>query len=71
MKKKLVRNTKKKILGGVLSGLADYFNLDVTMVRLVYAVALIFTVFAPFGLLYVFAWVIIPPDTAPDYEIVE
>jgi len=40
--KKLRRSSTNKMLGGVCGGIADYFNIDATIVRLVYAgVALI------------------------------
>lgn len=34
MEKRLYRNTSDKMLAGVCSGVADYFNLDPTLVRL-------------------------------------
>ncbi|MBQ8518748.1 MAG: PspC domain-containing protein [Agathobacter sp.] len=34
MEKRLYRNTSDKMLCGVCSGVADYFNLDPTLVRL-------------------------------------
>ena len=33
--KKLERNPMNKVVGGVCSGLAEFFNLDVALVRLV------------------------------------
>ena len=73
MKKKLTRNTDDKLIAGVMLGLADYFDQDVVLFRLLGAAAFIFTGFAPFGLLYIFAWIIIPerrPDE-PEYTVVE
>ena len=34
MEKRLYRNTSDKMLCGVCSGIADYFNIDPTLVRL-------------------------------------
>ena len=34
MEKRLYRNTSDKMIAGVCSGVADYFNLDPTLVRL-------------------------------------
>ena len=34
MEKRLYRNTSDKMIAGVCSGIADYFNLDPTLVRL-------------------------------------
>ena len=37
MEKKLYRNTKNKMIAGVCSGLAEYLNIDPTIVRLIWA----------------------------------
>ncbi len=56
--KKLYRNIDDQMLGGVASGLADYLDLDVTIVRLIF-VALFF--FGGNGLLiYIILWIITP-----------
>ena len=57
MEKKLYRSTKNKLLAGVCAGIAEYFNIDPTIVR----VATIIT--APFiaGLIsYIICIFIIP-----------
>lgn len=73
MKKKLTRNTEDKLIAGVMSGLADYFDQDVVLFRLLGAAAFVFTGFAPFGILYILAWIIIPEKGAsePEYTVVE
>lgn len=54
------RDSKNKVLGGVCSGLANYFNLDVALLRVLFVVALLF---ASFGFwLYIILWVVIPID---------
>ena len=56
--KKLYRSRENAMIGGVCAGLADYFNIDPTLVRLA-TVILIF----PGGLsiwAYIIAWVVIP-----------
>lgn len=56
--KKLERNPMNKVIGGVCSGLAEYFNLDVALVRVLFVIALLF---ASFGFwLYVILWIVIP-----------
>jgi phage shock protein PspC (stress-responsive transcriptional regulator) len=57
-KKTLYRDTDNKMLGGVASGLAEYMNWDVTVVRLI----LLFCLFAVQGsvLAYILAWIIVP-----------
>ena len=37
MAKKLYRNTQNKIIAGVCSGVAEYLNIDPTVVRLIWA----------------------------------
>lgn len=37
MNKKLYRNTNNKMVAGVCSGLAEYINIDPTIVRLIWA----------------------------------
>ena len=56
--KKLERNPMNQVLGGVCSGLADYFNLDVALVRVLFVIALMF---ASFGFwLYIILWILLP-----------
>ena len=37
MEKKLYRNTQNKMIAGVCSGLAEYLNIDSTIVRVIWA----------------------------------
>ena len=62
-KKTLYRDTDNKMLGGVASGLAEYMNWDVTLVRL----AFVFCLFAVQGsvLAYILAWIIVPSKYNP------
>ena len=57
-KKTLYRDTDNRMLGGVASGLAEYMNWDVTLVRLVF----VFCLFAVQGsvLAYILTWIIVP-----------
>lgn len=58
--KRIYRNTREKVVGGVCSGIADYFDVDVAWIRL----AFVLSVFASgFGLLaYIIAWIVFPKD---------
>jgi len=58
--KRIYRNTREKVIGGVCAGIADYFDVDVAWIRL----AFVLSVFASgFGLLaYVIAWIVFPKD---------
>lgn len=58
--RRLRRNTNNKIIGGVCSGLADYFDIDTTLVRAVVASSVIF---AGVGLgLYLVLWIVLPAE---------
>ena len=59
--KVLTRSGKGRMLAGVCAGFADYFSLDVTLVRVIWAVVSLITGGA--GVLaYLAAWVIIPAE---------
>lgn len=62
MSEKLYRSEREKMIGGVCGGLADYFSVDVTLVRLIVLVAA-FAGGVGF-LAYLAAWVIIPVNPA-------
>ncbi len=57
--KKLHRILNGSILGGVCNGIADYFNIDVSIVRLV-LVLLVLGSWGSLILLYVILWIILP-----------
>lgn len=60
MKKKLYRSRTDKKLAGVCGGIAEYFDIDATLVRLA---VVILVVFAGTGLLaYIVAAIIIPVE---------
>ena len=58
MEKKLQRDTQHTGIGGVCSGLANYFDIDVTLVRLLFAVA--FFVFSSGFWIYLLLWLVLP-----------
>jgi phage shock protein C len=59
--KVLVRSRKGRMVAGVCAGLADYFGMDVTLVRLIVAVVAVIT--GGVGVLaYLAAWAIIPEE---------
>ncbi|HOA16026.1 MAG TPA: PspC domain-containing protein [Bacillota bacterium] len=58
--KRLTRDMGNKMLGGVCSGVANYFGVDPTLVRIIWAILAL-----GYGagiLAYVICWVIIPPN---------
>jgi len=71
VKKKLYRDLKNKKIAGVCSGFAEYFDVDVTLVRVIWV---LLTLMGGAGVLsYLAAIIIIPkkPDDAVEIEIVE
>lgn len=60
-RKPLERSTRDKWIGGVCGGLGHYFDIDPTIVRLIFLVA-----FFGFGtglLVYLVLWVVMPQST--------
>lgn len=56
--RKLVRNPMNRVIGGVCSGLAEFFGLDVALVRIAFVIAFLF---ASFGFwLYIILWIVLP-----------
>jgi len=58
MSKKFHRVTGNKVIAGVCSGVAEYFNLDPTLVRLIWIVLLFFFGVGLFA--YLILWLIAP-----------
>ena len=62
-KRLLLRPRKGRLVAGVCVGLADYFGVDVSLVRLGFGV---FTVFWGLGaLIYGIAWLVLPEEGEP------
>lgn len=61
--RRLYRNSNDRMLGGVCSGIANYFDIDPVMVRLIFAILFLT---AGIGLLaYILAWIIVPAARTP------
>jgi phage shock protein PspC (stress-responsive transcriptional regulator) len=59
--KKLQRSTQNKMLGGVCAGLAQYFNVDPTLVRIIFLLALFGFGIGP--LFYIILWIVMPASS--------
>jgi len=58
MSKKLFRDTRNKKIAGVCAGLANYFDIDVTLVRLIWV---FLTLAGGSGIIvYIIAWFLMP-----------
>jgi phage shock protein C len=56
--RKLYRSRNQRMIAGVCGGLADYFNVDATLVRVLF---LLLAVFGGTGLvIYLVMWIIVP-----------
>ena len=59
MKKKWYRSRKDKMIGGVAGGLAEYFDIDPTIVRIIFVAGL----FMGAGFLaYIILWIVVPEE---------
>lgn len=66
--RKLYRDERHRVIGGVLAGLAQYLNWDVTVLRILVVVIAIVSYLIPCVIIYLIAWMIIPPAVTPaDY----
>jgi len=68
MEKKLYRDEHNKIIGGVCAGLAEYFSMDITVMRLIFAFA--FFIWGVGFIPYIILWIVLPkkfygPFTTP------
>ena len=59
-RKRLVRPRDGRKLAGVCQGLGEYFDLDVTLLRLVWLIVAIFTGIG--FIAYLVAWIVIPEE---------
>jgi phage shock protein C len=58
--KRLFLSTSDKKIGGVCGGIAEYMELDPTIVRLLTVVLAIITAVIPVLIGYILAWIIVP-----------
>lgn len=63
---RLYRIRKEAMLGGVCAGLAEYLNIDVTIVRIFF---LLFTLTGGMGVgIYLLLWILLPVKDEPDSQ---
>ena len=67
MQKRLYRSRADRMLLGVCSGIAEYFNIDPTIVRIIWAIA---SIFAFAGIVAYIAGAFIIPEK-PDSDIID
>lgn len=69
MTKQLYRSRKNKMIAGVCGGLAEYFNIDPVIVRVV-AVLLLLPGGLPGFIPYIILWVIVPENPEQNDKVV-
>lgn len=62
--KRLRRDKQHAMIGGVCAGLANYLDIDPTVMRVAYVLLTIFTAFAG-TIVYIVLWIVVPADDAP------
>ncbi len=55
--RRLYRSRSDKMMGGVCGGLANYFGIDSTLIRLIFAILFIVGVGSP-ALIYLVLWIV-------------
>jgi phage shock protein C len=60
MAKKIYRLQSNKMIGGVCAGLADYLDIDATLIRLLFVAVGLLTALFPMFIFYIIAWIIVP-----------
>ena len=67
-RKELFRDMKKGKIAGVCAGLAQYFGMDISLMRIIWILVFIFTVGFVSVVAYVILWVVLPEaETASDF----
>ena len=68
MAKKLYRSKKNRKIAGVCGGIAEYFDIDPIIVRLL---TLILVLSVGSGLIaYIIAWIVVPEEPNNQYSVV-
>ena len=60
-KGKAIYRSRDRKIAGVCGGIAQYLDFDVTLVRLIYALATVTTAFSGV-LVYLIAWLVVPSE---------
>lgn len=72
MERRFYRKRNDRIVGGVCSGLADYFGMDKSIVRLLTFAAILASGVLPGLLVYILCVIIVPDESqtyrSPDYD---
>jgi phage shock protein C len=56
------RSRSNRMIAGVIGGIAEYFNMDPTIARVLYVVASVVSAGFPGTLVYLLLWLVIPEE---------
>lgn len=59
----LRRSTDNRMIAGVIGGLAEHFDLNATLLRVVYVAGSILSVAFPGIIVYLILWIVIPKQS--------
>ena len=65
--KRLYRSKNERMLGGVCAGLGEHFDIDPTVIRLVWAVITVLSI-GTGVVVYIIAWILIPEEESGSSE---
>ena len=68
MEKKLKLSKKNKMIAGVCGGIAEFFKVDATIVRILWIILMLFSAFLPMLILYLIFWAVMPLDIEDDIQ---
>jgi len=70
MKKRLCKSNTNRVISGVCGGIAEYFNIDPTIIRIAWALLTFFSAGFPGIILYVICAVVMPSsvNTPPPHD---
>ena len=68
MESKRLYRSQNKVLGGVLAGFAEYFSVDVVLIRVIYVLLSLFSAGFPGLLVYIIFWIVTPEKPFDPYN---
>jgi phage shock protein PspC (stress-responsive transcriptional regulator) len=68
--KKLYRSTSDRMIAGICGGIGEYFNIDSTLVRLIFVLGAIFTGSALFWA-YIIMLIVVPEEPQASQAIID
>jgi phage shock protein C len=59
----LRRSRSHRVIAGVIGGLAEYFDIDVALARILYVIVSVCSAAFPGILVYIICWILIPQES--------